>query len=334
MPKKTKRNGNLDAVPNWAPSASIETLRRRAQIVQGIRRYFDRTNVLEVETPLLMPWGSPDPALNSFIAQAHVEVPGPLSGYLQTSPEFAMKRLLAAGSGDIFQLCHAFRAEASGRHHLAEFTLLEWYRLGFDHHQLMDDVEALVMEVLPDLTFARRSYADLFYAGTDLDPHSATSKALAVAAQRCNIELGAQSCDRSTLLDALFAHVMLRDDAQSKAVFVYDFPIEQAAYARIEPGPPPLAQRFELLIGGIELANGYFEVVEHSEQQARHQTENARRQHLGLPEIEPDPLFLAALEDGLPSCAGVALGVDRLVMLCVQADSVAKAVSFAPFGSS
>ena len=286
---KKIRSGTRDPASSWGPSAAADTLRRRAEIVQEIRRYFERANVLEVETPMLMPYGSPDPALNSFIAKPHAELADSLSGFLQTSPEFAMKRLLAAGSGDIFQLCHAFRAESSGRHHLAEFTLLEWYRLGFDHHQLMDDVEALVRAIAPTLSFTRRSYRNLFYAGTGLDPHSATNAALTAEAIRSNLELGDTSDDRSTLLEALFAHVMLRGSSSTPAMFVYDFPVEQAAYARIDPGPPAVAQRFELLIGGIEIANGYFEVVDPAEQTARHDHENERRRYLGLPVVESDP---------------------------------------------
>ena len=333
MPKKTDLADKRETVRPWGPSTTVEALRRRAEIVQQIRGYFERANVLEVDTPVLMTHGSPDPAINNFVVEPHAEVPDRLFGFLQTSPEFAMKRLLAAGSGDIFQLCHAFRAEAPGRHHLAEFTLLEWYRWGFDHHQLMDEVERFVDGILPGLTFARRSYADLFYAGTGLDPHAATNTALAAQAGRSNIELGGSSNDRSTLLDALFAHVILRDGGSTTATFVYDFPIEHSAYARIDPGPPAVAQRFELLVSGIEVANGYFEVVDAEEQTARHHLENARRRNLDLPEIEPDPRFLNALKAGpLPSCAGVALGVDRLVMLCLQAGSVAAVVSFDAFG--
>ncbi len=313
----------------------METLRRRAEILQEIRLYFAQNNVLEVDTPLLMPFGAPDPALNSFVSKPHAELVHALHGYLQTSPEFAMKRLLAAGSGDIYQLCHAFRAENPGRHHLPEFTLLEWYRLGFDHHRLMDDVEALVSAIVPTMNFARRRYRDVFKAGTGLDPHDASTDALSAAALRCNIELGDAGDDRPSLLEALFAHVMVRDDASRQALFVYDFPVEQAAYARIDAGPPAVAQRFELLIGGIEIANGYFEVVDPVEQLARHDHEHRRRQYLGLPAVELDPLFMAALESGpLPACAGVALGVDRLVMLSGQLGSVSGAVSFDPFDTN
>jgi elongation factor P--(R)-beta-lysine ligase len=317
----------------WRPRATIDTLRRRARILREIRCYFVQAGVLEVETPLLMPCGSPDPALHSFVAQAHSCASGSLSGFLQTSPEFAMKRLLAAGSGDIYQVCHAFRVEESGRHHLAEFTLLEWYRLGFDHHRLMDEVEALVTRVLPDLVFARASYGELFRQRIGIDPHTAAIGDLAAAAAHHGLELGAEGRDRATLIDALFAASVLRDRPRTEALFVYDFPREHAAYARIDPGPPPVAQRFELLIGGVEIANGYFEVVDRAEQEARHGLENARRRRLGSPEIDPDPLFLAALAHGMPECAGVALGIERLVMLGSGQDAVSLVVSFDDFAA-
>jgi len=330
VPRKIETRDASVSGSQWRPCATVDTLRRRAEVLREIRRYFVEVDALEVETPLLMPCGSPDPALNSFIAHPHCDPESGLSGFLQTSPEFAMKRLLAAGSGDIYQLCHAFRAEEPGRHHLAEFTLLEWYRLGFDHHRLMDDVESLVTRVLPALNFVRRSYAELFRDGLGLDPHITKTEELADAVVSRNIELGVAVNDRATLLDALFSDLLLRDSARSEALFVYDFPIEHAAYARTEPGPPPLAQRFELLIGGVEIANGYFEVVDRTEQEARHAAENGVRRRLGLPEIALDPLFLAALENGLPECAGVALGVDRLVMHYAGTEAVSATVSFDP----
>lgn len=331
MPKKTEAFAacaNPTQEDAWRPSAGMETLRRRAALVAQIRRYFAAANVLEVDTPLLMPRGTPDPALHSFFVHPHGDSLGPLSGFLQTSPEFAMKRLLAAGSGDIYQLCHAFRAEESGRLHRAEFSLLEWYRLGFDHHRLMDDVEALVGGLMPSLSFARRSYAGLFRERLDIDPHRATNEELRRAAVRHDIELGSGLLDRAAALDALFTRLFIGEEARNAAMFVYDFPIEHAAYARIAPGPPAVAQRFELIIAGVEIANGYFEVVDAAEQQARHGRENARRRQIGLAEMAPDPCFLAALEHGLPECAGVALGIERLLMMATGSDSLAAVASF------
>ena len=302
--------------------------------MRQIRDYFAAEDVLEVETPLLMPSGSQDPALTSFATSAPAEANHWPRGYLQTSPEFAMKRLLAAGSGDIFQLCHAFRVEQPGRYHLAEFVLLEWYRVGFDHHHLMDDVEALVLALLPSLHFERKTYAELFQGEYGFDPHTASTIRLGETAAATGAELGVASDDRVVLFDVLFAQLFLRDRPATDALFVYDFPVEQCAYARIAPGSPPVAQRFELIIGGVEIANGYFEVTDYEEQLERHRREGIRRQQLKLPEMESDPLFLAALDAGMPSCSGVALGVDRLVMLCTGQQSLNQCTSFDPFGAA
>lgn len=331
MPRKTEIDTQHEAGLAWRPSAELEILRYRARVVDKIRGYFEQTDALEVSTPLLMPFGSPDPAVVNFAANSpNVTEPGP-SGHLQTSPEFAMKRLLAAGSGDIFQLCAAFRAEESGNHHAPEFTILEWYRLGFDHHRLMDDVEALVKLVIPETAFSRLRYAELLSEFAGVDPHRTSTSELELAARVGNIELGASNTDRVILLDALYAQAIASSGASGIAVFVYDFPIEHAAYAKISSSKPPTAERFELLVDGLEIANGYHEVTDVNEQKMRHQTENQRRCELGLPQVAVDPLFIAALEYGLPACAGVALGLERLLMLGAEQVSVAAVSSFSPY---
>lgn len=304
-------------------------LRQRAAITETIRHYFAESNALEVSTPLLSPWATTDPALNSFVVHTPGAPGAPVFGFLQTSPEFAMKRLLAAGSGDIYQFAHAFRAEEAGRHHMPEFTLLEWYRLAFNHHQLMDDVAALVRRIIPDMEFERHSYANLFRAQFDLDPHTARTAELATAARRGGVILDDRDEDRQLLLDALFAALCAVQGARRRGVFIFDFPREQAAYAKMTHATPSLVERFELIIDGIEIANGYHEVTQVSEQAARFTRENDRRLELGLPIVDPDPRLLAALASGLPDCAGVALGFDRLLMLCTQAASVSEVVSFA-----
>lgn len=313
-----------DAI-DWRPCASLAVLRRRAEIAGAVRAYFAAAGVLEVHTPVMMPWASCDPALNNFRADPADAGSGP-GGYLQTSPEFAMKRMLAAGSGDIYQLGPAFRAEEAGRHHLAEFTLLEWYRLGFNQHDLMDDVESLVRLVLPGVKCDRRSYAEIFAARYGLDPHTAELSVLGRCAREAGLELGALQSDRTALLDGLFADSLLRDAAPGQALFVYNFPREQAAYARINDG---VAERFELIIGGLEIANGYCELTDGAEQAERMRAENARRAVLGRPQIDLDPCLLAALTAGLPACAGVALGFDRLVMLATGESSISRVTAFA-----
>ncbi len=327
MPRKTEAAlpaAAGDAI-DWRPSASLAVLHRRAEIASAVRTYFAAAGVLEVHTPVMMPWASCDPALDSFSAQAADRSDGP-DGYLQTSPEFAMKRLLAAGCGDIYQLGPAFRAEEAGRHHLAEFMLLEWYRVGFDHHALMDDVEALVRLVLPEVRCERRSYAAVFDARYGLDPHTAELTTLARRAREAGLELGTLADDRTALLDGLFADALLRYEDPGQGLFVYDFPCEQAAYARINHG---VAERFELIVGGLEIANGYCELTDGAEQGERMQAENARRAALGRPHVEIDTCLLAALAAGLPACAGVALGFDRLVMLATGEPCIAGVAAFA-----
>lgn len=296
---------------DWRPTASRAALVRRARIVEAIRAHFAAAGVLEVDTPLLGSAGAGDPAIAS--------VPVALNGrplFLQTSPESAMKRLLAAGSGDIYQICKAFRAEEQGPLHRCEFTLVEWYRLGFDHHALMDDVAALVAAVLPGLVLERASCADLCRHRGAPDPHLASTPALADWAGNLGLQMSAANArDRSLLLDLLLSEIVRRAWPPGRAGFVYDFPVEQAAYARIRPGAPPVASRFELVIEGVEIANGWHEVTDALTQRERHAAEESARRARGLPSRPPDPRLLAALETGLPDCAGVALGIDRLVML-------------------
>ena len=327
------RRGEIDERPRWYPSADFATLRRRAAIYALIRDYFAREQVLEVHTPLLMPWGAPDPALMSFFAQPHDSTAHrePV-GFLQTSPEFAMKRLLAAGSGDIYQVCPAFRAEEAGRHHLCEFTLLEWYRVGMTHHQLMGDVECLLHGLSLGLEIKRKSFQALIEQFCACDPHTSSTSSLAARVGERGVELGDAARDRQTVLDALYT-LALRPRSPREAIFVYDFPVEHSAYARIAPGTPPRAQRFELIIDGVELANGYAEVTDRAEQERRWHQENQRRRQLGRPSIAPDPMLLAALDAGLPPCAGVALGLDRLVMLCTERALLREVVSFDPYGA-
>ena len=297
---------------SWRPTATLGALRRRAETLARIRTYFAATGAFEVDTPLLCARGVTDPALENFAVSCGE------SGiaYLQTSPEFAMKRLIAAGSGDIYQIGHAFRREEAGRIHNSEFTLLEWYRLGRDHHGLMDDVEGLLAAVGLARPCRRASYAALCLAHAGLDPHRATTVELATAVERWQVALAvADRTDRALLLDVLFSHAVLPALAGAGAVFVYDFPREQAAYARLGPGSPTVGERFELIVDGIEIANGYHELGDAAEQRARQEAENACRIRRGRAPMALDEDFLAALGEGFPSCAGAALGVDRLQLV-------------------
>jgi len=309
---------------DWRPTAARAALVRRAAILDELRAYFAAAGVLEVDTPLLGRAAAGDPA----IASIAVDLAG-RPRYLQTSPESAMKRLLAAGSGDIFQICKAFRLEEDSAIHRCEFTLVEWYRLGFDHHALMDDVAALVARVLPDLRLARASCAELARRCAAPDPHTAATAELAAWARDLGLQMSAgDAADRTLLLDLLLSEIVRRAWPPGEGGFVYDFPVEQAAYARLGAGPLPVAARFELVIDGIEIANGWHEIADAASQRERHAHEAAARRARGLPVGEPDPGLMAALACGLPDCAGVALGVDRLVLLACGAKDLSAVLAF------
>ena len=270
--------------------------------------------------------GVTDPHIHSFITR--YQGPGPRYGdtlYLQTSPEFPMKRLLAAGSGSIYQFARVFRNGEAGRLHSPEFTLLEWYRVGFDHHQLMDEVAELVLELLvgrygDELPQERLSYRELFRQHLGLDPLRAMPDELRATAHAHNMPIpaGMDLQRAQPWLDMLLTHCLEPGLGRGRLTFVYDYPIAQAALARIRPDDPPVAERFELYLEGIELANGFHELTDPIEQGRRFEQENRRRSLLGLPTVPIDGRLLEALAH-LPACSGVALGFDRLCMLEIGA---------------
>lgn len=322
----------------WAPGADWDTLRLRAELLARIRAFFAARRVLEVETPALSAAAIPDPHLASF--STRYTGPGPRHGqalYLHTSPEFPMKRLLAAGSGCIYQIARVFRDGEAGRRHNPEFTLLEWYRVGFDHHRLMGEatelVEALLAGRLALSEPERVSYRDLFERHLRLDPHRATATELAACARRQGLRVPADlsADDPDPWLDLLLTHCIEPQLGQGRLSWVYDYPASQAALARLRPGDPPVGERFELYLNGLELANGFHELGDAGEQRRRFEGENARRQASGLSPVPVDGALLAALDSGLPDCAGVALGFDRLVMLAAGKKSLAEVVAF-PLG--
>ena len=321
--------------PAWWPGADLATLRLRAELLARTRVFFAARGVLEVETPTLSAAAITDPHLASF--GTLYTGPGPLNGrtlYLHTSPEFPMKRLLAAGSGCIYQIARVFRDGEAGSRHNPEFTLLEWYRVGFDHHRLMDEVAELVSELLAGkLALAepeRLSYGDIFRHHLNLDPHRATVAELAACAERLNLSIppGMPADDPDPWLDLLLTHRIELELGRGRLTFVYDYPASQAALARLRPGDPPVGERFELYVNGIELANGFHELGDAAEQRRRFERENAVRQASGLPVMPVDEHLLAALDAGLPDCAGVALGFDRLVMLAAGKNSLAEVLAF------
>lgn len=307
--------------PHWHPTAPLENLRRRARIIASIRDYFSQQNVLEVETPQLAVATVTDPHLSS------IEVPG--YGYLQTSPEHAMKRLLAAGSGSIYQIAHVFRADEAGRRHNPEFTMLEWYRVGFSLHQLIDDVAAIARIALGDIKTVRHRYRELFRMHLQLDPLTCDIATLSVTAKK-HIDVAFDDADRDTWLELLMSHVIEPMLGNDGLCFVVDYPPSQAALARLrdDDDGQKVASRFELYYRGVELANGYHELADANEQRARFAADLRERAALGLTAVPIDDHLLAAIEHGLPDCSGVALGLDRLIMLAIDGNSLSDAMAF------
>lgn len=307
---------------NWRPTASIGTLRERARLIATVRAFFAERGILEVETPVLGQGGSTDVHLVSLSTRARTDK-GQRRLWLQTSPEFHMKRLLAAGSGPIFQLAKSFRdGEVGGRHNI-EFTMLEWYRPGFTLAQLIDETTTLVATVLPSFAgpVVHYRYRELFHTHLSIDPFTTSLDALrTLAAERGQMSIHALKEEgRDTCLDLLMSMVIEPQLGQNELSVVVDYPASQAALARRHQDADGewVASRFELYLNGIELANGYDELTDAEEQRLRFSEDNTERQRLGLPEVDVDEHLLAALQHGMPESAGVALGVDRLLQLAL-----------------
>jgi lysyl-tRNA synthetase class 2 len=306
----------------WRPSASLTAIQKRARIYRQIRAFFDARDCLEVDTPLLSPSTNTDVNIESIKASNLDQ-----TLYLQTSPEFAMKRLLAAGSGSIYQICHAFREGEKGRRHNPEFTLLEWYRIGFDYQQLMDEIECLIDNISGESNhYQRISYRQLVldHIGVDIDKIDLLDlqqKVDQLVPGTRSAELDIDQC-----LDLLISLVIA--PAIKGYVFVYDYPVSQAALARVKVSKPNVAERFELFYNGLELANGFSELCDSSQQRSRFESDNNRRLAAGLEPYPIDELLLSALNSGLPECAGVAIGLDRLLMVLLGEGSIDQVLSF------
>lgn len=315
---------------DWQPTTSDAARRARADLLRTLRQFFDARDVLEVETPLLSQGTVTDPYLDAFATRFDFAADGRTTAlYLQTSPEYAMKRLLCAESGPIYQLCKAFRHEGAGRWHNPEFTMLEWYRPGFTHHELMDEVDALLQRCLGTVTATRHSYQAVFQTHLQLDPLCADDDTLiaAMAANHIDIDEPA-SLSTDSMLQLLFSVAIEPKLGQQAPAFIYGFPASQAALARLNSDDPRTADRFEVYYRGAELANGFFELSDAGEQQRRFEQDNAHRQASGLPTRPADQHLLAALRHGLPACAGVALGVDRLLMIKLGASHIHEVLNF------
>lgn len=302
------------------PSATLDSLRARAKLLRRIRDFFDVREVLEVETPVLSKSATVDRHIDSFRTQSNA--------WLQTSPEFAMKRLLCANAVPIWQMCKVFRLEEAGRHHNPEFTMLEWYRPGFDHHALMDEMEQLLRHcgVESATAFERITYRDAFLRHVGFDPLRASCEDMRAYAQAFSPPpMDGLGEVRDDWLDHFFGSVVSPVLGKQQPCFVYDFPASQAALARVRGD---VAERFELIWRGVELANGFHELADANEQAQRFAAECEWRRSNNKCVPPADANLITALRAGLPDCAGVALGIDRLLMLLLDAPDLASILAF------
>ncbi len=316
-----------------APQATLlRALQLRARLYRMARDFFQTRGVLEVETPILSAAGNTEPNIDGFCTafSGHVDA-GARMRWLRTSPEYPLKRLLAAGVGDCYELGRVFRnGEAGGRHN-PEFSMLEWYRVGWDHRRLINETAALVQSALALVGRKAQvevvAYRQLFVERLGLDPATASVDALRAPLAAQHIDPDGLS--RDDWLDLLMTHRLQPAFARDHITVVHDYPASQCALARVRPGTPPRAERFELFLGPLELANGYHELNDAAEQRRRFESDNQRRAARGLPQLPLDENLLAVL-DMLPDCAGVALGVERLLMCMAQTDAIADVLAF-PF---
>ena len=293
-------------------------LAKRAATLASIRHYFSQQQVLEVETPLLGQYPVTDPQLDNLRVENPFAIPQADADYLYlaTSPEYSMKQLLSLGSGSIYQISKAFRQDTPGRLHAMEFTMLEWYRIDYDMDALIDDVAALIHSLIPDVAVEKISYRDAFIRYAGVDPFTASSDELElIARQKMDVSFTHQHKD--VWLDLLLTHCVEKNLGQEGMTFLFDYPESQSALARlaVNADGQKVAKRFELYINGIELANGYHELTDADEQMRRFESDNQQRLQAGEPARDIDAGLMAAMNRGLPNCAGVALGVDRLLLL-------------------
>lgn len=320
-----------DNTPAWQPSCSLEQIKARAETYARVRAFFQVRDVMEVETPIMSASTASDPYLASvslFAGYDEHEL-----SYLHTSPEFPMKRLLAAGSGDIYQICKTFRKHEFGQRHNPEFSMLEWYRQGFNLDDLMAEVFALISEVLPQTRALEiLSYREAFGRYLALDPFSCDSAELSrLCLEHCSYE--GPVLERDAYLDLLLSHQIEPHLGQGdKATFLWAYPASQAALAEtlVDEDGNHVAMRFELYLNGLEIANGYQELTDAIEQRRRFEFDNAQRREMGIEEIPLDEHLIAALASGMPACSGVALGLDRLLMVHANTSKIQDVLAF-PF---
>ncbi len=317
----------------WKPNASLTILKQRAQMLADIRNFFMQRNVLEVETPALSQAANSDPYIESFSLDKGQR-------FLHTSPEYAMKRLLVAGSGDIYQICKVWRKEEAGSYHNPEFTLLEYYRVGFDYRQLMQEVELLITQLLmPKKSAKYYSYQQLFIEFLQLNPHKTDRFSLIACVKNKvpQLEIGDEaSWNKQNLLDVLLTHYLEPLFDKDCLTFLYDYPVTQSALANIRLATKgakgtetAVAERFEVYLGSIELANGYQELTDANKNAQVIAKELEQRKQQQQQELPKDRRFLKAMEMGMPRASGVAIGLDRLLMCIAKQDKIEQVISFA-----
>ncbi len=314
----------------------LAAIRLRAQLYALIRQFFAERNVLEVETPILSAASNTDPNIESFVAHfsGHIDAGAP-QRYLRTSSEFPQKRLLVAGIGDCYELGRVFRNGEAGRRHNPEFTMLEWYRVGWNHRRLMDEVVELVRAALALVgrvpVAEKYTYRSLFLSTASIDPFTASDAKLRAALG--DVRVDGEGLGRDDWLDLLLTHRIQPEFPADRITLIYDYPATQCALAQIRNDAVPVAERFELFLGTQELANGYHELTNAAEQRARFERDNARRRERGLAEVPLDENLLKALEQGLRGCAGVALGIERLLMAMLGTEDIGDVLAF-PFAQA
>ena len=319
---------------SWQPTLTWEYAQKRAQVLKKVRHFFDERNIIEVETPALSQGTVTDVHLDAISCRYNFlsdSSPGQsVKFYLQTSPEFHMKRLLASGYGSIFQIAKAFRHEEAGRFHNPEFTLLEWYRLGFDHFMLMDEVGELLQIILDCKKPDQITYQQLFLDLLNIDPLVADREQLLSLIKDYNkfSDWLTVEQDNDVLLQFILSEIIEPKIGNQRPCFVYNFPRSQASLAKTCEQDIRVAERFECYFKGVELVNGFNELTDVDIQLARFQEDNQKRKMLSLKEKPIDKNFLAALSHGLPACSGVALGIDRLIMLLLNVEHIEQVISF------
>lgn len=320
----------MSDIAGWQPTAPIANLLKRTKIVNEIRHFFADRGVLEVETPTMSQATVTDVHLRAF--ETRFTGPGAAQGitlYLMTSPEYHMKRLLAAGSGPIYQMGRSYRNEEAGRYHNPEFTMLEWYRPHYDMYRLINEVDDLLQQTLECESAESLSYQQAFLRYLDIDPLTAEKDKLREVAAKLDVSnIADTEEDRDTILQLLFMVGVEPHIGLEKPTFIYHFPASQASLAEISSEDHRVAERFEVYYKGVELANGFRELTDAAEQRQRFERDNRKRASMGLPEQPIDENLLAALEHGFPECAGVALGIDRLIMLALGAERISDVIAF------